>query len=139
MGNGLATGFHNVVVITAMELADVEGEATVIDHGHKKFPHQLGVVTANAMGAQLRVKLQIGTTGAVQSHLHQGFIQRGQGNAPSGYAAAVPQGLPQAVPMSSWAIHQRLWLLLVTTSRLIISVILSFRTLQDHFSICRDQ
>ena len=59
----------------------------------------------------------------------------------AGNAAAVPQGLPQVVPMSSWAIHQRLWLrlwlLLVTTSRLIISVILSFRTLQDHFSICR--
>ena len=56
-----------------MELADVEGEATVIDHGHKTFPHQLGVITANAAGPQLRVKLRMGTTGAVQSHLYQGF------------------------------------------------------------------
>ena len=83
----------------------MEGEATVIHHGHKKFPHQLGVVMANAVGAQLRVKLRMGTTGAVQSHLHQGLIQRGREMSEAGNAAAVPQGLPQAVPMSSWAIR----------------------------------
>ena len=94
-GKGLETGLHNnVMVIGSMELADVEGEATVIDHGYKTFPHQLGVVAANAVGAQLQVKLRMGTTGAVQSYLYQGF-SNGARKCPK---RVIPRRFPRACP-----------------------------------------
>ena len=49
---------------------------------------------------QLQVKLQVGATGAVQRHLHQGFVQRGQEMPKTINPAAIPQSLPQGLPQA---------------------------------------
>ena len=57
----LEAGLHDVVVVAAVKLADVQGEATVVHHGYEEFPHKLGVVAADALGTQLQVKGEIST------------------------------------------------------------------------------
>ena len=48
-GKGFKAGFDDVVGVDAVELAQVQGHLGLVDHGHEKFPHQLGVVGADAL------------------------------------------------------------------------------------------
>ena len=45
-GKGFKGGFDNVMGINTVKLADVESHLTVVHYGHKKLPHQLGIVGA---------------------------------------------------------------------------------------------
>ena len=62
--------------IHSIQLADVQGEAAVVGHGHEELLHQLGVITADLLGRDLQAVAQVRTAAAIQRHLHQRLIQR---------------------------------------------------------------
>jgi len=96
-GERLETGLDDVVGIHPRQLADVEGEAGVVGHRHEEFPHQFGVVGADALGRNRQVIAEVGATGAVEGHLHQGLIEGGEEVAEATDAAAVGEGLGQGL------------------------------------------
>ncbi len=95
---GLEAGFHNVVRIHAIELADVQGEASVVGHRHEELLHQLGVVGADLLGGDLQAEAQMRPAAAVERHLHQRLIQWRQEVAEAVDATSVAQGLGQGLP-----------------------------------------
>ena len=96
-GKGLEAGLDDVVGIDAIELADVQGEATVVDDRHKKLLHQLGVVAADPLGRNHQAIGEVGPAGAIKGHLHQGLIKGRHEMAEAMDAAAVAQGLGQGL------------------------------------------
>ena len=62
--------------IDAIQLTDVQGEAAVVDHRHEELLHQLGVMSADFLARNHEAVAEMGATGAIQSHLHKGLIQR---------------------------------------------------------------
>ncbi len=90
---GLETGFHDVVGVGPVQLADVQGEAAVVHDRHKKFLHQLGVIGADFLGGNLEAVTEVRAPGAVECHLHQGLIQRCHEMTEAMNAASVAEGL----------------------------------------------
>jgi hypothetical protein len=80
-----------------IELADVEGETTVVRHRHEELPHQFGVVGADPLGGDGQVVAEVGPAGAVERHLNQGLIQGSQEVAEPLDAAPVAEGLGQGL------------------------------------------
>jgi hypothetical protein len=66
-------GLHDVVRVHAIGLADVEGEAGVVGHGHEEHLHQLGVGAADLLGRDREPAAEVGPAGAIEGHLHQGL------------------------------------------------------------------
>ncbi len=86
-----------MVGINTSELADVQGEATVVDHGHEKFLDQLGVVAADSLGWNHQAVGEVGPAGAIQGHLHQRLIEGRHEMAKALDATAIAQGLGQGL------------------------------------------
>jgi hypothetical protein len=62
-----------VVRVHAIGLADVEGEAGVVGHGHEEHLHQLGMGAADLLGRDREPAAEGGPAGAIEGHLHQGL------------------------------------------------------------------
>jgi hypothetical protein len=90
-------GLHDVVGVHAIQLADVQGEATVVCHRHEELLHQLGVVAADLLGRDLQPIAQVRTAAAIQRHLHQRFIQRCHEMTEAVDAAPIAQGLGEGL------------------------------------------
>ncbi len=73
-GKGFEGGFNDVVGVDAIELTDVKGHKAVVDNGHKKFTHELGVVGANALGGNVKTVGEVRATGEIEGDLDQGFV-----------------------------------------------------------------
>ena len=96
-GKGLEAGLDDVVGIDTIELADVQGEAAVVDNGHKEFLDQFGVVAADPLGWNFQAVGKVGPTGAIQGHLHQSLIEGRHEMAEALDAAAIAEGLGQGL------------------------------------------
>ena len=94
---GLEAGFNDVVRVHPIQLADVQGEAGIVGHGHEELLHQFGVVAADLLGRDREPKTQVGAAGAIKRHLHQGLIKRSQKVPEAVDALAIPQGLTQGL------------------------------------------
>ena len=90
-----------VVGVSPIQLTDMEGQSTVVDHRNEELPHELRVVSADLLAGDRKAVAEVGATGTIQGHLNQGLIQRCHEVTEAVDAAPIPQGLGQGLPHSN--------------------------------------
>ncbi len=80
-------------VLLPAQVVDVQGHQGVVDEALEELLEQVHVEAADHRAGEGHMHLQAGTTGEVDHHARQGFVQRHIGVAVTGHALLVADGL----------------------------------------------